>query len=115
MANPRTRPRPVVYTVTSTMPDAPTGERYVAWLTGGHVQAVLDAGASDARVVRLLEPPGPPRIRSEYVFPSLGAYETYVRDHAPALRADGLARFGPGSGVRMDRELTEVLWPEPGP
>jgi hypothetical protein len=108
-------PTPVVYAVTATLPDQPTADRYLAWLTGGHIQTILASGADLARVVRPVDPPGPLRIRSEYTFPSLNAYETYVQEHAPVLRADGLARFGPDTGVRLDRELTEVVWSSAAP
>ena len=114
MEGPPTTPSRVLYSVTATLPDGSIEAMYVRWLCEGHVQAVLGAGAESARVVRIKEPPGLRRVRSEYVFASPDAFDRYVRDAAPALRADGLARFGPGTGVRMEREIASVLWPFAG-
>lgn len=85
------------------MPDAPTGDRYVAWLKDGHLEAVLRGGATSGRVLKVVEPKAPIRFQTQYTFPSMGAYERYVREHAQALRSEGLARFGPDSGVTFER------------
>lgn len=119
MAHTPSRP-PILYSVTASLPDEPTAQAYIGWLGNGHVEAVLKCGASRGWVVRVLPDDPTPRatqpvrVRSSYLFPSRDAYETYVREHAPALRADGLARFGPERGVTMVRELSEVLWPAMG-
>jgi len=97
----------VAYTVTATLPDEPTRDRYERWLTGGHVQQVVEGGASSALVVRLSDPPM--SVQSRYEFPSDAAYQGYLRDHAPRLRAEGLALFGPGSGVVFRREVGTIL------
>ena len=34
--------------------------------------------------------------------------EAYLRDHAPALRADGLKHFPPESGVTFERRTGEL-------
>lgn len=96
---------PVVYSVTATLPNADQLGAYLAWLAGGHVQAVLAGGASEARIIQLDDPGGPPRVRTQYLFASRERFEGYLKDHAPLLRAEGLARFGPQTGTRMDREL----------
>lgn len=36
-------------------------------------------------------------------------FETYERDHAPRLRAEGLARFPVESGIRYSRSLGEIV------
>ncbi len=97
----------VAYTVTAILPDTPTRDLYEAWLLGGHVQQVLAGGAEAAQVVRLSEPPL--AVQSRYEFASEGAFERYLQDHAPALRADGLARFGSVSGVTFRREVGTIL------
>lgn len=50
----------------------------------------------------------PAMVETQYVFPSRKAYDTYVRDHAPALRADGLKHFPPESGVTYERQVAEI-------
>ena len=49
-------------------------------------------------------------VETQYVFPSRKAFDTYVRDHAPALRADGLKHFPPESGVTYERQVAEVAF-----
>jgi hypothetical protein len=47
-------------------------------------------------------------VEVQYVFPSRKAFDTYLRDHAPALRADGLKHFPPESGVTSTRQVAEI-------
>lgn len=101
------------YQVMATIPDSPSAERtaraYLGWLRGGHVREVVEAGAASAEII-VLEG-SPTRVCTRYVFPSREAYEAYVDRHAGRLRADGLARFGPGSDtpVEFQREVGAVV------
>lgn len=90
---------------------------YERWLVvEGHTQAVVDAGALVADVVRV--DGEPPRIEVHYTFASRAAFDAYERDHAPRLRAEGLSRFptglsfsraaGPSAG-RGERAPLEIL------
>jgi hypothetical protein len=111
---------PVLYAVTASIPDARLRDEYVAWLAGGHVQDVIAAGASEARVV-VLDPddvagavadatPGEnatSRVESLYIFPTRAALEAYFRDHAPRLRAQGVAKFA-SRGVSFQRRIGRV-------
>ncbi|MCW5769692.1 MAG: DUF4286 family protein [Phycisphaeraceae bacterium] len=99
----------VEYAVTASIPNKALCDRYLAWLTGGHVQAVVGAGATRARVL-ILDPDAPGAngthtVRSVYEFPTRSEYQHYLQAHAPALRADGLARFGPDTGITFRREV----------
>lgn len=102
----------LMYTVTVTLPDSATADEFVGWLLGGHAAAVVAGGASRAEVVRL-DPDaesggGVSRVvEARYQFPSRRALEVYLRDHAPGLRAEGMARFGPERGVSMRRTIGE--------
>jgi len=106
----------VHYAVTASCPDCETATRYLEWLTGaeggGHLRAVVDAGALDARAVRLDPPPNEParpvRVMSVYTFESREAFAKYERDRAPALRQDGLNTFR-DSGIEFRREVGEIL------
>jgi len=99
----------IVYTVTATLPDRPTADRYLDWLRDGHVDAVVAAGAHSAMIVRVTDPPDPIRVETRYVFSTRQAYDDYLAHHAPALRADGAERFGPETGVRFSRSVGEVV------
>ncbi len=100
----------ILYTVRSTCRDIPQRGRYLAWLSPNHLLQVLAAGATAARVVlpdRENEA-APAVVETQYVFPSRKAFDTYVRDHAPALRADSLKHFPPESGVTHSRQVAEI-------
>ena len=95
----------VVYCVIATLPDAPTAARFIAWLNGGHIRQVIDGGAESGIAVRL-DSDGPPRAMAQYTFTNRAAFDHYVRDAAPALRAAGLKEF---PGVRFERMVGEVV------
>jgi hypothetical protein len=101
------------YAVTAICPTAEIAAEYVDWLTeGGHLQAVIDAGAVSAEAIRLDPPPNAPstpvRIVSEYRFKDRHAFESYEREHAPKLRAEGRERFE-SMGLRFERETGEIV------
>ena len=86
--------------------------RAIAWLRDGHARELLDAGATSAEILRLEGE----EIRCEvhYRFPSRAAFETYEREHAPRLRAEGLERFPPALGLRYARRSGELQSAAPG-
>lgn len=100
----------IQYTVRATCPDVQTRSRFLAWLSPNHVMEVMKGGASAVRIVlpdRENES-GPAVVETQYTFPSRKALDTYLRDHAPALRADGLKHFPPESGVTFTRQIAEI-------
>lgn len=101
------------YAVTALCPTGEIAVEYLEWLTfGGHLRAVLDAGAVSATAVRLDPAPHaavpPVRIMSVYRFASREAFAAYERDHAPRLRAEGLEKFG-DRGLTFVRETGEII------
>jgi hypothetical protein len=81
----------------------------------GHIADVIAAGAVSGEVIVLDTEPGQPaRVQSRYTFANRAAFDAYVRDHAPRLRADGLARFGT-SGITFERAAGEVVYAGPRP
>lgn len=101
----------VIYSVCATLPGEDLARAYVEWLTGGdpsHVARVVASGASEGSVWREVGTGGRPRVMARYVFPSRTAFDRYVREDAPALRAEGLAKFGPETGVLMGRSVSEA-------
>ena len=75
--------------------------------------AVSPASATASTGARIILPDrasdtAPAIVETQYVFPSRKAYDTYIRDHAPALRADGVKHFPPESGVTSERSVAEI-------
>lgn len=104
----------VAYTVTAVLPSEAVAREYIAWLEDGHVDSVVSAGAHSATIVRQVEPreaDGKVRVEVRYIFSTRAMYETYIEYYAPALRAEGLRRFGPTSGknVVFERRVGEVV------
>lgn len=109
----------ILYTVRATCPNLQVRGRFLAWLSPNHVAQVLAGGATAARIIlpdRISDPVrGEPVesadravVEAQYVFLSRKAYDDYLRDHAPALRADGLKHFPPDSGVTYERQVAEI-------
>lgn len=100
----------IAYTVKATFPDETLRGEYIAWLENGHVEAVIRGGAHSAMILKFeTGAGGKPAVETRYIFPTREVYERYVREVAPALRADGLSRFGPERGVTMERTVAEVV------
>ena len=100
----------ILYTVRATLPTVPQRGRFLSWLVPNHVLAVKAGGAEGVRVVlpdRANEG-APAVVETQYVFPSRKAFDTYVRDHAPAMRADALKHFPSESGVTFERQVAEI-------
>lgn len=100
----------ILYTVRATCKDVQQRGRFLSWLTPDHVLAVKAGGATAVRIV-LPEREGesaPAVVETQYVFPSRKAFDAYLRDHAPALRADAMKHFPPESGVTFARQVAEI-------
>jgi len=70
---------------------------YRAWLDD-HVREILALpGFVDARILEVLEPepaPGEVVLCVHYTLRDRAALDTYLREHAPRLRGEAVARFG---------------------
>lgn len=100
----------ILYSVRATCVSLHQRGRFLSWLVPGHVLAVKAGGAEGVRVI-LPDRPGndaPAVVETQYVFPSRAAYNTYLRDHAPALRTDGLKHFPPETGIAYERQVAEI-------
>jgi quinol monooxygenase YgiN len=82
---------------------------YRAWLDA-HVREILALpGFEGAEVFERLEPApaeGEFFLCTQYRLRDAAALADYLREHAPRLRADGVARFG--ERFRADRRVLEV-------
>lgn len=98
------------YAVIATLPNKDLLHKYTHWLETGHLKAVIEGGAISARLIALDPEPASYRVRTLYEFEDRASFDRYVRDRAPALRADGLARFGPETGATFEREVGVVRY-----
>jgi uncharacterized NAD(P)/FAD-binding protein YdhS len=101
----------ILYTVRATCPNPQIRGRFLSWLSPNHVLQVKAGGATAVRIVL----PLPDRaddptavVETQYAFPSRKAFDTYLRDHAPALRTDAMQHFPPESGVTFARQVAEI-------
>lgn len=100
----------ILYTVRTTCPNPQVRGRFLAWLSPNHILEVMKGGATGARIVLpdRASDTAPTIVETQYTFPSRKAFDDYVRDHAPTLRADGLKHFPPESGVTYERQVAEI-------
>jgi hypothetical protein len=104
------RPSPeVAYVVTATIPETGLAEEFLEWLVQGHIQDVMAAGAIGGHAIRLSDPSTPIRVQAVYRFPNRDALDSYLTNHAPRLRADGLRRFPPERGIIFERMVGEFV------
>jgi Domain of unknown function (DUF4286) len=77
--------------------DRDTADSYRVWLTDHIAEILALPGFTGANVFDVLEPPpsaGRIGLCVQYALKNHEALDDYLRDHAPRLRADGIARFG---------------------
>lgn len=77
--------------------DAAIRTDYLAWLDAHVAEICALPGFSGATVFEVVDPvpvPGRVRLCTRYRLRDRAALDAYLRDHAPRLRADGIARFG---------------------
>lgn len=100
----------ILLTVRTTCKDLPQRGRFLAWLAPNHLLEVKAGGATAVRVVLpdRESDTAPAIVETQYVFPSRKVFDSYLRDHAPALRADGLKYFPPDSGITFTRQIAEI-------
>jgi hypothetical protein len=100
----------ILYTVRVTCKDVPQRGRFLSWLSPNHVLQVKAGGATAVRIILPDRANGAAAavVETQYAFPSRKAFDTYMRDHAPALRADALKHFPPESGVVFERQVSEI-------
>ena len=77
--------------------DAAVQDAYRAWLRDHVAEILALPGFKGAKIFDVLEPPpaaGRVGLCVQYTLHDRAALDDYLRDHAPRLRADGVARFG---------------------
>jgi hypothetical protein len=87
---------PVIYEVNIDL-DAAIRTDYLAWLATHMREIRALPGFTGAAVFEVIDPPaaaGRAALCVQYRLVDQAALDTYLRDHAPRLRAEGVARFG---------------------
>lgn len=100
-------PASLSYTVAVSFTDPLLADQWLAWMRSEHVADVMAGGAVAAEIVEMDAPP-PGTLRHfevRYRFPTRQAFLDYEKNHAPRLRAEGLARFPVEKGVAYRRTL----------
>ncbi|MBS0194027.1 MAG: DUF4286 family protein [Proteobacteria bacterium] len=97
----------VIYEVTVHVAEARAAD-YLAWLREHVAQMLALPGFEGAAMEALLdETPGERGYCVRYRLRDRDALEDYLREHAPRMRAEGLARFG--DGMRAQRRVLAPL------
>lgn len=96
------------YCVQATFTDERVANEWLAWLRDGHIADVMRGGALDAEIIKIDGEALTYEVH--YHFASREAFAAYERDFAPALRAEGLAKFPTSRGVSYRRATGEVSW-----
>lgn len=102
------------YTVAAEFDDPSVAHEWIAWLRDEHLAEVISGGALDAEVILVDPQPGTPgsvgaRCEVRYHFADRESFAAYERNHAPGLRAKGVARFPAERGVRLSRRSGVVV------
>jgi hypothetical protein len=90
------RVKRVIYEVNIEV-DAAAHDEYRVWLHDHIAEILALPGFTGAKLFEVLEPPpsaGRIGLCVQYALKDHAALDDYLRDHAPRLRADGVARFG---------------------
>ncbi|MBS0213909.1 MAG: DUF4286 family protein [Proteobacteria bacterium] len=97
----------VIYEVTVHVAEALAAD-YLAWLREHVEQMLALPGFEDAVVEGVLDDaPGERGYCVRYRLRDRRALDAYLREHAPRMRGDGLARFG--EGMRAQRRVLVPL------
>ncbi len=89
------------YTVRCKFTNPDVAHRWLQWLGKEHIQEVLQAGAKGAEIFEMTD--GELVYEIRYQFESQQAFENYASHAAPALRAEGLAKFPLDLGLEYSR------------
>jgi hypothetical protein len=90
--------------------DAAIADDYRAWLQAHIVEILALPGFLAATLSQPTKPAAPPGrvlLCVQYTLQDAGSLEAYLRDHAPRMRSEGMARFG--DAFRAQRRVLGVL------
>jgi len=96
----------ILYEVQASFTNEEAARRWEEWLRSKHIAEVVAAGALEGRVIRLDSEAA--SLVAQYWFDSREAFDRYLADHAPRLRAEGVALFSPEE-VIYSRRIGEQI------
>jgi hypothetical protein len=101
----------ISYDVTCRVPGESKALEWLTWLKDEHVKEVIKCGARKADIIRF-DDDGKPGVlfQIRYFFDTRESLETYLEEHAPRLRDDGIKRFPPEQGFLYERHTGELLF-----
>jgi hypothetical protein len=107
----------VRYIVTATLASQEYLEEYLTWLSGGHIQAVVNAGGLTGEYNVLnhdsvdTDPSSAPiQVASIYLFPHMDALNGYFSGVATVLRQEGITKFVETNKVlKFDRYIGTIV------
>ena len=102
--------QPFRYMVIATLNTRSDREHYLHWLCNGHIQAVLQWAIDGEVIILDDQADGRYRVLSSYLFKDRTAYDRYVVEGAPALRAEGIALANSLGGIQFERSMGEQGW-----
>ncbi len=82
--------------------------KWIAWLKEGHIADVIACGARSAEIIELDD--SMPHFEIRYEFDNRKAFDDYLANHAPRLRAEGLERFPLDLGLEFKRSTGNVVF-----
>lgn len=90
--------------------DAAIADAYLPWLRAHVRQMLAFPGFEQATLLAVIDPPPPAdavQWRVQYRLRDQAALDDYLRNHAAAMRAEGLQRFG--AAVRASRRVLQPV------
>jgi len=96
------------YTVQISFTNSQLADEWLTWMKGKHLQDVVSAGAKKAELIELSTSPNRTFL-ARYAFPSEADFKIYETKYAPALRAEGLAKFPIEKGVTYQRSAGTIV------
>lgn len=91
-----------------TSDDQPLVARWLGWMQNDHLQKVIDGGATRAELVAIDD--RLPLFEIRYHFANRSDLDLYLADHAPRLRAEGIAAFPLELGLDIRRSTGTVVF-----
>ncbi len=95
------------YSVTATLNTQIAKDQYLTWLKSGHVQALLQ-WAIRAEIIDLHSDSNQFQVKSMYLFKDQDAFQHYLQEGAPKLRAEG-AVIAQELGIQFLRQSGEAF------
>lgn len=99
----------IIYVVELEM-DVALRDEYLAWLRSHVAEMLALPGFLAAEIMECREPPPPTGrwvVLAHYRLRDRASWKTYLAEHAPRMRAAGLARFG--DQVQVTRRVLEPV------